>query len=202
MIFSGISKTKYLWSFCNGFEKFGFPRVCWNTWNFGYQGVSEGIADMQHCWPYLACCVTNFIIGCIWTWYILVVMIMIISCSGDSYLSSVVYPLSAVYSILFRMEALGSQYLCFPNLWFPNSVLFVANNVLRVSKCHGSLSPIPKFWVLQNLIAWLNDHCNRQKICIVLALGHLHHRWGIVVVQCVRLSIRLSIPNKVAALTP
>ena len=144
------------------------PRVCWNTWNVDYQGVSEGIDDMQHCWSYLACCMIDFIIGCISSWCILVVMIIIISWSGDSYLSSVVYPLSAVHSVLFWMEALGSQYLCFPNLWFPKSVLFVANNVLRISKGNGSLNPIPNIWVLQNLIGWLNDHCNRQQFCIFL----------------------------------
>ena len=57
MIFSGISKAKYLWKFWKDFEK-GVPGICWNTWSFDCQGVSEGIADMQHCWPYLACCMS------------------------------------------------------------------------------------------------------------------------------------------------
>ena len=68
----------------------------------------------------------------------------------------------------------GGHYLCFPNLWFPNSVLFVANNVLRVSKDHESLCPIPKILVLQNLTGCLNDHCNR--LLYLYSLGS-HRHW-------------------------
>ena len=35
--------------------------------SFECWGVNEGTADMQHCWPYLACCMIDFITGCIWS---------------------------------------------------------------------------------------------------------------------------------------
>ena len=47
--------------------------------------------------------------------YNLVVMIIIIICSGDLSFSSIVYPLSVVWSGLSWTEALGSQYLSYPN---------------------------------------------------------------------------------------
>ena len=38
-----------------------------------------------------------------------------ITCSGDLCFSSIVYPLSVVWSVLSWTEALGSQYLSYPN---------------------------------------------------------------------------------------
>ena len=34
---------------------------------FECRGVNEGTADMQHCWPYQACCMIDSITGCIWS---------------------------------------------------------------------------------------------------------------------------------------
>ena len=62
-----LNTQSYIWCFLKGFEKFWAPWVCWNTLSFECWGVNEGTADMQNCWPYLACCMIDSITGCIWS---------------------------------------------------------------------------------------------------------------------------------------